>query len=147
MKLIEEKFLKSSIEQLNNYAKDNCGFLDFFNKIDSILPQSLQEQSFKEDLNFLNDVGFILSVITSIISKPHIASTGEEIIIRSELAPALSNEMFQKTLRDSTLWTEEGMDMVPQYVHYYQHVDELKIYENIFIVYLINLIFFHNPFS
>ena len=140
MKLIEEKFLKSSIEQLNNYAKDNCGFLDFFNKIDSILPQSLQEQSFKEDLNFLNDVGFILSVITSIISKPHIASTGEEIIIRSELAPALSNEMFQKTLRDSTLWTEEGMDMVPQYVHYYQHVDELKIYENIFIVYLINLI-------
>ena len=58
MKLIEEKFLKSSIEQLNNYAKDNCGFLDFFNKIDSILPQSLQEQSFKEDLNFLNQLLF-----------------------------------------------------------------------------------------
>ena len=30
--------------------------------------------------------------------------------------------------------------MVPQYVYYYQHVDELKIYENIFITYLITKI-------
>ena len=140
MKIVEEKYLKSAILKLNNFVKDHRDFLDFFNDVETFLKQPLQEQSFKGDLKFFDEVSLILSVITSIISKPHIASKGEEVILRSELAPHLSNEMFQKTLRDSTLWTEEGLDMIPQYVYYYQHIDELRIYENIFIVYLIKLI-------
>ena len=137
MKIVEEKYLKSTINKLNIYATEHSDFLDFFNVVDDFLEKSLQEQSFKGDLELFNELSFILSVITTIISKPHIASKGEEIILRSELAPSLSNEMFQKTLRDSTIWTQEGFDMVPQYVYYYQYVDELKIYENIFIGHLI----------
>ena len=30
--------------------------------------------------------------------------------------------------------------MVPEYVYYHQHIDELKIYENIFVGMLINLL-------
>lgn len=140
MKVIEEEYLKKTIEKLNKFAKEHRDFLDFFNDVDVFLNTPLQEQSFKGDLEFFNELAFVLSVITSIIKKPHIASKGEEIILRSELAPSLSNEMFQKTLRDSTIWTQEGLDMVPQYVYYYQHVDELKIYENIFITHLIDKI-------
>lgn len=140
MKIVEEKYLKSTINKLDNYVKEHRVFLDFFNVVDDFLKKSLQEQSFKGDLELFDELSFILSVITTIISKPHIASKGEEIILRSELAPSLSNDMFQKTLRDSTIWTQEGFDMVPQYVYYYQYVDELKIYENIFICHLIQKI-------
>ena len=140
MKVIEEEYLKKTIIKLNKFAKEHRDFLDFFNDVEVFLKTPLQDQSFKGDLEFFDELSFILSVITSIIKKPHIASKGEEIILRSELAPSLSNEMFQKTLRDSTIWTQEGLDMVPQYVYYYQHVDELKIYENIFITHLITKI-------
>lgn len=140
MKVIEEEYLKKTIIKLNRFAKEHRDFLDFFNDVEAFLKTPLQEQSFKGDLELFDELAFILSVITSIIKKPHIASKGEEIILRSELAPSLSNEMFQKTLRDSTIWSQEGLDMVPQYVYYYQHVDELKIYENIFVTHLINKI-------
>lgn len=140
MKIIEEEYLKNSIKKLNTFAEEHSDFLDFFNVCDVLTKKSLQSQSFEGDLKFFDDLSFILSVITSIVSKPIISSNKEEIVIRSALAPALSNDMFQATLRDSTLWINDGFGMIPEYVHYYQQVDEIKIYENIFIVYLINKI-------
>lgn len=140
MKIVEEEYLKHTITKLNIFAQEHSDFLDFFNCVDDFSKRSLQEKSFRGDLKFFDDLSFILSVIISIISKPRISSKGEEIILRSDLAPSLSNDMFQKTLRDSTIWKQNGLDMIPEYVHYYQHVDELKIYENIFIVYLIRKI-------
>lgn len=140
MNIIEEKYLKRSIQKLNKFVKDNRDFLDFFNSADEMMNKPLQDLSFKSDLNFFDEVSFILSVITSIISHPHMINKGEEIIIRSELAPSLSNEMFQKTIRDPQLWSEDGIDMIPEYVYYYQQIDELRIYENIFIVMLVKKI-------
>lgn len=140
MKIIEERYLKKSISQFNKYIKDHRDFLDFFNEASHMMNKPLQDMSFKSDLNFFDEVSFILSVIISIISHPHLVNKGEEIIIRSELAPQLSNDMFQKTIRDSKLWSEEGIDMIPEYVYYYQQTDELIIYENIFIVMLIKKI-------
>ena len=133
MKIIEEEYLKESIKKLNTFAEEHSDFLDFFNVCDVLTKESLQSQSFEGDLKFFDEVSFVLSVITSIISKPIISSTREEVILRSAMAPALTNEMFQETLRDSTLWRNDGFGMVPEYVHYHQHIDELKIYENIFI--------------
>ena len=141
MKVIEERYLKSEIRKLNKYSKENSSFLDFFNNIDFVMDKTLQDLSFKSDLNFFNEISFILSVIISIISHPHLLNKGEEIIVRSELAPHLSNEMFNRTIRDSLLWKEnEELEMIPQYVYYYQQIDELRIYENIFIVMLVKMI-------
>ena len=140
MKIIEEEYLKESIKKLNTFAEEHSDFLDFFNVCDVLTKESLQSQSFEGDLKFFDEVSFVLSVITSIISKPIISSTREEVILRSAMAPALTNEMFQETLRDSTLWRNDGFGMVPEYVHYHQHIDELKIYENIFIIYLVNML-------
>ena len=141
MKVIEERYLKKEIRKLNAYSKENNSFLDFFNNIDFVMDKTLQDLSFKSDLNFFNEISFILSVIISIISRPHLLNKGEEIVVRSELAPHLSNEMFNQTMRDSLLWKENNeLQMIPEYVYYYQQIDELRIYENIFIVMLVKMI-------
>jgi len=142
MNVIEEKYLKNLISKLNRFVKENDDFLDFFNESNSLIKKPLQDLSFKSDINFLDEIAFIFSVISSIISHPHMLNKGEEVIIRSELAPNISNDMFQKTIRDSKLWSEDQFKMIPEYVYYYQQIDELRIYENIFIVCLIKKIEF-----
>ena len=141
MKIIEERYLKKEIKKLNRYSKEHRSFLDFFNNVDPVMDKTLQDLSFKSDLNFFKEIEFILSVITSIISHPHLVNKGEEIIVRADQANHVSTEMFNKTMRDSTLWKENDQtDMVPEYVYYYQQIDELRIYENIFIVMLVKMI-------
>lgn len=141
MKIIEEKFLKEQINSLNKYVKESSNLEAFFNNIDLAMNDSLQDLSFKSDLDFFDEVSFILSVITTIISHPHLLNKREEIIVRTELANHVSSDMFEKTIRDAKLWKEdEDLHMVPESVYYYQHIDELKIYENIFIVNVIKLI-------
>ena len=141
MKIIEERYLKKEIKKLNRYSSEHRSFLDFFNNVDPVMDKTLQDLSFKSDLNFFKEIEFILSVITSIISRPHLVNKGEEIIVRADQANHVSTEMFNKTMRDSTLWKENDQtDMVPEYVYYYQQIDELRIYENIFIVMLVKMI-------
>ena len=126
MKIIEERYLKKEIKKLNRYSSEHRSFLDFFNNVDPVMDKTLQDLSFKSDLNFFKEIEFILSVITSIISHPHLVNKGEEIIVRSDQASHVSTEMFNKTMRDSTLWKENDQtDMVPEYVYYYQQIDEL----------------------
>ena len=141
MKIIEERYLKKEIKKLNQYSKEHRSFLDFFNNVDPVMDKTLQDLSFKSDLNFFKEIEFILSVITSIISHPHLVNKGEEIIVRADQANHASTEMFNKTMRDSLLWKENSeLNMVPEYVYYHQQIDELRIYENIFIVMLVKMI-------
>lgn len=140
MKIIEEQLLNNTILQLNNYKKSSLNIFDFYQNIDSLNIESLQNFSFQKDNEFFDEVSLILSVISSIIAHPHISNKGEDIILRAELAGHLSNESFQKVLKEANLWKEKDLEMVPEYVHHYQYTDELKIYENLFIGMLINLL-------
>lgn len=140
MKVIEERYLKKISKQLNTFVREHRDFLDFYANIDTLAQDSLQKLSIKSDLEFFDEVSLILSIIISIISHPHLLNKTEEIILRAELAPHLTVDMFQQTIRDSKLWTKNGLDMVPENVYYYQNIDELCIYENIFIVKVIRLI-------
>ena len=141
MKIIEERYLKKEIKKLNRYSVEHRSFLDFFNNVDPVMDTTLQDLSFKSDLNFFKEIEFILSVITSIVSHPHLINKGEEIIVRADQANHVSTEMFNKTMRDALLWKENDQtDMVPEYVYYYQQIDELRIYENIFICMLVKMI-------
>ena len=137
MKASEEIYLKDLIRKFNKCLNESNKISYFYDNDLDIKNTSLQELSFKSDINFFDEVGFILSVITSIISHPHLLNKGEEVVIRSELAPELTRDMFLKTIKDSKLWRQDGLDMVPENVYYYQQIDELRIYENIFIVNLI----------
>ena len=140
MRIVEESYLKRTVSKLNKYAANHRNYAEFFNDLDELEIKPLQDLSFQSDLKYFEEINFILSVISSIISHPHISNTGEHIVIRTELANSISSETFQMTMREPKLWKNDGLKMIPENVYYYQNIDELCIYENIFIVTLIRLI-------
>ena len=99
MKIIEESKLKENIRQLNKYERANKEPNIFFNNLDSLEFNSLQSVSFVQDNAFFDEISFILNVIASIISHPHLSNKGEDVIIRSELAGHISTESFQRTFK------------------------------------------------
>lgn len=137
MKIIEENKLKEIIQIINDYHNDNKKIKKFFNNLDSLTLSSLQDVSYEKDIEFFDEVSFILSVISSIISHPHLSNRGEDIIIRAELAGSIPSDAFNQVVKEPILWKEQNAEMVPENVHYYQYTDELKIYENVFIGMLI----------
>ena len=140
MRIVEEGYLKRTVAQLNTFAAGHKTYSDLFCDAEAFATEPLQDLSFRTDLTYFEEISFILSVITSIIGHPHISNKGENIIIRAELANSVSPQMFQKTMRDSKLWKNDGVRMIPEYVHYYQSIDDLRIYENVFLVMLVKLI-------
>lgn len=140
MKIIEESKLKQNIRQLNKYERAFKEPNEFYNNLDSLVLDSLQSVSFDQDNAFFDEISFILNVIASIISHPHLSNKGEDVVIRSELAGHISVDSFQRTFREPSFWKEKELDMAPEYVHHYQYTDEIKIYENVFIGMVIRLI-------
>lgn len=140
MKIIEESKLKENIRQLNKYERANREPSVFFNNLDSLEFNSLQSVSFVQDDAFFDEISFILNVIASIISHPHLSNKGEDVIIRSELAGHISVESFQRTFKEPSFWKEKDLEMAPEYVHHYQYTDEIRIYENIFIGMVVKLL-------
>ena len=131
MRIIEESKLKKNISQLNNYKKANKLVKDYYNNLDSLKLTSLQSLSYDQDIAFFDEVSFILNVIASIISHPHLSNKGEDIVIRSELAGHISVDSFQRMFKEPSFWKEKDLEMKPEYVHHYQYTDEIKIFENI----------------
>jgi hypothetical protein len=82
----------------------------------------------------------VLNVIVSIIYHPHISNKSEEVIIRVEQAQQVSQEAFLDTLKDPGLWKKHEIRMIPEELHYHQYEDELRIYENRFIGFLVDVI-------
>lgn len=140
MRIVEESYLKRIVEKLNTYAAEHDAYSDLFSGIDSFAAEPLQDLSFRSDLSYFDQIEFILNVITSIVARPHISNKTEDVVIRSELASSISPETFQATMRDFSLWKSSGATMSPEYVHYHQNIDDLRIYENVFLVMLIKMI-------
>lgn len=140
MKIIEETQLKQSILKLNKYQSEYKGIRAYYRNLDELNLESLQDFSLEKDNEFFDEISFILSVITSIISRPQLSNKGEDIIIRADIAGHISTDAFKQVFKESNLWKEKNLEMVPEYVHHYQYTDELKIYENIFIGMIIKLI-------
>ena len=141
MKFIEETKLKEIIEQFNQDLNKASNPGAFFSGLNKYSIESLQGISYQKDKDFFDELSFLLSVIITIISHPHINSMDKDEIIRADLAGHIENDSFQMVFKDPNLWKEkEAFEMVPENVYYHEHIDELKIYENQFIGMLINLI-------
>lgn len=140
MKNYEESYLKKAANKIRTYAKDYCQIQDFYQKLSTFEVASLQDLSFSRDIEFFSSVSSILSVIASICAHPYTLNKQEEVIVRSGTTNGLTEEAFRKTMTDSQLWKRHGREMIPEEVYYYQYYDELKTYENVFIVMLIDLI-------
>ena len=141
MRIVEEGYLKRTVAKLNSYAAKEGTCEKLFAAVDSFGVEALQDLSFQSDLAYFGEMSFVLSVITSIISHPHISGKTEDVILRTELANSASVDTFRDTLRDPVLWTQRDRHMVPEYVHYRQHIDDLCIYENVFLVMLVKMLF------
>lgn len=139
MRFIETKKLDDYIVGTGSFLTDDItqGFAERLGSLGEI---SLQEFSVEHDMEFLQEISAVLNVIVSIIYHPHLSNKHEEVIIRTELAQQISREDFSETIRDSKLWKEHDARMIPEEVHYRLHIDELRIYENRFIGFLVDVI-------
>ena len=139
MKRSEEVNLTKQIALIQAFGKKHKELDSFYKNIDNLELVSVQDLSFEKDIEFFKELTFILSVILSIIAKPHLSHRRDEILARSGEVSTISEEDFQKTLRDSSIWKDQGTGrLLPEYLYYHQYEDEIKIYENVFIVHLVN---------
>ena len=104
MKIIEEQLLLNNINKIQSFLTANKTMRSIFGKIEKLENKSLQEVSLKSDIEFFDEISFILSVITSIITHPQITTKGEDIIIRADQAHTIQNESYQKLIQDDKLW-------------------------------------------
>ncbi len=139
MRFIETKKLNDYIIETGSFFDDDIT-ADFSDRLQKLRDVSLQNFSIEHDRSFLREVASVLNVIVSIIYHPHISNKREEVIIRIEQAQQVGQEAFLATIKDGKLWKKHDIRMIPEEVYYYQHEDELRIYENRFIGFLIDLI-------
>ena len=139
MRFIETKKLSDYIIGAGSFFDDDITS-DMAERLDAIGELSLQSFSIEHDRAFLREVSSVLNVIVSIIYHPHLSNKREEVIIRVEQAQNVGQESFLATIKDGKLWKKHGIRMIPEELHYYQHEDELRIYENRFIGFLVDVI-------
>ncbi len=139
MRFIETQKLNEYIESVDEiFANDSLRSV--YSKIENLTTASLQGFSIEGDREFLKELSSVLNVIISIIAHPHITNKREEVVIRVEKAQHVEEEAFSQIMADSRLWKKHGAKMVPEEVYHYQHIDEIRIYENRFIGLLISII-------
>ncbi|MCI2068357.1 MAG: hypothetical protein LKJ88_02130 [Bacilli bacterium] len=136
----EAQSLKIALRDIQRQLKEKKTIASFYKDIGTFKLKPLQDISFQSDLSRFKEENFILSVIISIIAHPHFSPRGEEELVRAQKASLVLPDMFQQTAQDPTLWKKSRQGMVPEYVHHLQSVDDIKIYENIFIVKVLNMI-------
>ena len=140
MKIIEEVKLKDFITQVESFSASFPTPQSFYENVQGLKSTSLQSVSYKRDEAFFEEISALLNVILSIIAHPHLTNKREEVVVRIEQAKSLSPEDFKQVLKDSSLWKEHNLSMIPENIYYYQYVNELCIYENRFITLLVDLI-------
>ena len=126
LSLLEPSLTKSNKEVFSHLKNHN-------------LP-SIQSAFIKKDIDYLNEINYVLSILTSIVSKPLLSSTYNEIVIRSGQAASIDNDDFNKTIKDASMWRRNKIGMIPERVYYKEHIDEIKTYENYLMVHIINAI-------
>ncbi len=78
----------------------------------------------------------VLEKMLGIVRKPKFHTREEEVVLRSELSPALDAVSFNETVRTPSFWKEKDGVMEPERVHSHEGEDDYCIYENKFICFL-----------
>lgn len=90
---------------------------------------------------FADSVAAAISYIRSSFKDPHIFLKKEEIIQNVAVASHIDNETLRMNYKDSKLWKLKTLDASPEFVHAFVYEDDLAIYENRFLSYLIDSLF------
>lgn len=138
MRYIIEGLLEDNIKKINNIKTLD----EFYLKSSKVNLKSIQKSNILFDEEMILEFKRIIDIIISIIYKPAISSKNIDTIIPSFKAYELKEEDYRLTLQDSELWQKYNNNLLPREVHYHVSDDEIIIYENMFIVFLINEIFY-----
>lgn len=140
MILNKQQEFKSNAAGAEEFISSYCGLSGAYPHIADAGDFSLQKISYDEDERYLKKILSTLQVISSIAAKPHVSTKREEIFTRIEQAGQITSDEFSRVCRDTSLWKRRGVRMIPEEIYYYHSEDELAIYENRFIVLLVNLL-------
>lgn len=140
MSVDSKSFLSGATLKVNDYAANYQDINQFYSSVDTLTLPRLQDLSFESDLSYFYEVEKVLSYIYTISQRPYINTKTNDIIVRSDVASQLNETDRLMTFQDTSLWKKKGNELSPEYVHFHEYVDQIAIYENRFIVYLLNLI-------
>ena len=93
------------------------------------------------DFVFADDISTAIKHIRAIFSEPHISLRQENVIKNASMSSNVDARALSSTIKDEKLWKVNGNSIRPEYVHAYVQEDNLAIYENRFISFLIDTLF------
>jgi hypothetical protein len=134
-------YLDEIDSRIRRMVSNSSNFKVFFNKLKRANLKLDHSRQIKEDQAKLESYKDIINTILSIISHPHLSIKMEDIIIRSETVSSIDTQSFLKTLEEAKLRKRKNGRMTPERVYSYENIDNLRIYENIFIVMLIDYLY------
>lgn len=133
--------LKQFTRKLANckYRVPVKSLIDFFNdgKFGFTYKNKTQEV-ITNDYVFADDIQTAIKYIRNIFREPHISLKQDEIISIAETASKVDSRSLNETVKDEKLWKVRGNSVKPEYVHAYVNEENLAIYENRFICFLID---------
>jgi hypothetical protein len=134
-------YLEEIDSRLKKLINTSRNFNTFLNKLKRVSFKVSNSRQIKEDKEEIENIKRIVNTITSIVYHPHLSLKQEDIIVRSETVAYLDTYSFFKTMKDPSLRKRKRGEMIPQYVYNYDNIDNLRIYENIFICMMVDYLF------
>ena len=93
------------------------------------------------DFVLVDDFVTLIDHIKAIFSEPLKFLKKEEIIQNAERASNFNNSVLRATLKDEKMWRVRNGNLAPEFVHSFVHEENLAIYENRFVCYVIDNVF------
>ncbi len=119
-------------EKLVGYLKDGtCGY-KFDKNGDNFVTN---------DFVFSEEIAKVVSHIRAIFEEPHISLKQEDVVRNVSVATEYDNRSLDETIRDEKLWRVRRNEAKPEFIHSYVREENLAIYENRFISYLVDFLY------
>ena len=123
-----EEFLIELSRKVLRYNKSSEPFKVLYDRLIDNKIKLNKSYDYVESLARLKELKVVTDKIISIIFKPQIKSVTNEVILRSELAGAISTESFIKTTRDVKLWKNKEGELTPEYVYSLENIDSIDTF-------------------
>lgn len=124
--LRENKQLTSKISNSKSAADSFAAYL-------ATPIRKINQRRIMADHAFIMEVNKILTTILEIARKPHFTIKEQDIIVRSSLINEFSNERFNSTIKESSLWRKKAGTFTPEFAYAAEYNDNFRVYENIIV--------------
>ena len=99
------------------------------------------EEVVNNDYVLADDFATLIDHIRPIFKEPRIFLKRENIVQHVENASKFDNSTLKSTYKDEKLWRFKNGQPAPEFVHSYVYEDDLAIYENKFVCYVVDQVY------